>query len=118
MRGEPGSAIQMDRRMRVACAAARRQQKNAQAHAGLLNVGSRIAEAKVKARPLPQLQGSTPHGLATPGTGLKALRCLFARRAGVHVDFHAHWHFDNLRCLPGHFRSPDCCGAIATGMEE
>ena len=27
---------------------------------------------------------------------------LFARRAGVHVDFHAHRHFDNFRGLPGH----------------
>jgi hypothetical protein len=31
------------------------------------------------------------------------VRCsLFARCAGVHVDFHAHRHFDNLRSFPGH----------------
>lgn len=29
-----------------------------------------------------------------------------ARCAGVHVDFHAHGHFDDLRCFPGHFRLP------------
>src|SRR6185312_3478253 len=27
---------------------------------------------------------------------------LFARRADVHVDFHAHLHFDDLRSFPGH----------------
>jgi hypothetical protein len=32
---------------------------------------------------------------------------LFARRAGVHVDFHAHRHFDNLRGLPGHAFLPN-----------
>jgi hypothetical protein len=31
---------------------------------------------------------------------------LFARRAGVHIDFHAHRHFDNLWGFPGHFDSP------------
>jgi hypothetical protein len=31
---------------------------------------------------------------------------LFASRAGVHVDFHANRHFDDLWSLPGHFRSP------------
>jgi hypothetical protein len=31
---------------------------------------------------------------------------LFAGRAGVHVDFHANRHFDDLGGLPGHFRSP------------
>jgi len=29
-----------------------------------------------------------------------------ARCAGVHVDFHAHRHFDDLRCFPGHFLLP------------
>jgi hypothetical protein len=32
----------------------------------------------------------------------RLLRGLFARRAGVHVDFHAHRHFDDLWSLPGH----------------
>src|SRR5246500_5643344 len=27
---------------------------------------------------------------------------LLTRSAGVHVDFHAHLHFDNLRSLPSH----------------
>jgi hypothetical protein len=31
---------------------------------------------------------------------------LFASRTGVHVDFHAHRHFDNFRSLPSHFSSP------------
>lgn len=31
---------------------------------------------------------------------------LLARCAGVHVDFHAHRHFDDLRCFPGHFLLP------------
>jgi hypothetical protein len=33
-------------------------------------------------------------------------RGLLARRAGVHVDFHAHRHFDDLRGSPGHFKLP------------
>src|ERR1700686_5277853 len=38
--------------------------------------------------------------LLEPG---RSPRCgLFARRAGVHVDFHAYRHFDNLRSFPGH----------------
>jgi hypothetical protein len=36
---------------------------------------------------------------------------LFAGRAGVHIDFHADRHFDDLRRLPGHFRSP-CSGTV------
>jgi hypothetical protein len=28
---------------------------------------------------------------------------LFTRRASVHVDFHAHWHFNDLWSFPGHF---------------
>jgi hypothetical protein len=31
---------------------------------------------------------------------------LFARRAGVHIDFHAHRHFDNRRSFPGHSAPP------------
>jgi hypothetical protein len=31
---------------------------------------------------------------------------LFARGAGIHVDFHANRHFDDLRCFPGHLISP------------
>jgi hypothetical protein len=27
------------------------------------------------------------------------------RRAGVHVDFHANRHFNDLRCFPGHFEN-------------
>jgi hypothetical protein len=33
-------------------------------------------------------------------------RALLARGAGVHVDFHAHRHFDNLWGLPGHSSPP------------
>jgi hypothetical protein len=36
-----------------------------------------------------------------------ALYCrLLAGSAGIHVDFHADRHFDDLRCFPGHFGSP------------
>jgi hypothetical protein len=38
--------------------------------------------------------------------GQIALMLLLARCAGVHVDFHAHRHFDNLWSLPGHYESP------------
>jgi hypothetical protein len=31
---------------------------------------------------------------------------LLAGGAGIHVDFHAHRHFDDLWCFPGHFGSP------------
>ena len=31
---------------------------------------------------------------------------LFACGTGVHVDFHANRHFDNLRSFPNHFRPP------------
>jgi hypothetical protein len=41
---------------------------------------------------------------AQPG---RPFRCrLFARSAGVHVDFHAHRHFGNLWSFPGHSGSP------------
>lgn len=29
---------------------------------------------------------------------------LFANRAGIHVDFEAHRHFNDFRCVPGRFR--------------
>jgi hypothetical protein len=36
-----------------------------------------------------------------------ALYCrLLAGGAGIHVDFHADRHFDDLWCFPGHFGSP------------
>ena len=48
--------------------------------------------------------------LAKPG---RSPRCgLFARCAGVHVDFHAHRYFDNLRSFPGHSFLPNILGAI------
>lgn len=34
---------------------------------------------------------------------------LLARCAGVHVDFHADRHFNDLRCFPGHFLLPSIC---------
>jgi hypothetical protein len=38
---------------------------------------------------------------------IEAIRVrLFAGGAGIHVDFHAHRHFDDLRRFPGHFGSP------------
>ena len=45
-------------------------------------------------------------------------RVLFTRRAGVHVDFHAHRHFHNLRSLPTHQGPPKRCWHDArTGIE-
>jgi hypothetical protein len=41
---------------------------------------------------------------AEPGRSFRGR--LFARSAGVHVDFHAHRHFDDLRSFPAHFGSP------------
>jgi hypothetical protein len=69
-------------------------------------------------------EGSVRLGLLRPGGGaaisraparLRAADCrrsradrcsLFARCAGVHVDFHAHRHFDDLRSFPGHSGLP------------
>ena len=48
--------------------------------------------------------------LVEPG---RSPRCgLFARCAGVHVDFHAHRYFDNLRSFPGHSFLPSILGAM------
>jgi len=41
----------------------------------------------------------------TAGAGQIAL-LLLARRADVHVDFHAHLHFDYPRSFPGHLGLP------------
>src|SRR6185312_5595524 len=41
----------------------------------------------------------------TAGAGQIA-SLLLARRADVHVDFHAHLHFDDLRSFPGHSLLP------------
>jgi hypothetical protein len=38
--------------------------------------------------------------------GRSSLCDLFARCAGVHVDFHAHRHLDNLRSFPSHSGLP------------
>src|ERR1700733_5036142 len=46
-------------------------------------------------------------GTSPAMTKSESFRCsLFARRAGVHVDFHAHRHFNNLWSFPGHFILP------------
>jgi hypothetical protein len=42
--------------------------------------------------------GSSSRALPKPGGSLR----LFARCAGVHVDFHAHRQFDDLRSFPVH----------------
>jgi len=56
--------------------------------------------------------GSTPEWPIEPG---RTFRCgLFARCAGVHVDFHADRHFDNFRGLPGHSILPNVFGANFT----
>jgi len=38
---------------------------------------------------------------------------LFAGRAGIHVDFHANRHFDDLWCFPGHSKSPSRAGRFS-----
>ena len=47
-----------------------------------------------------------PKAKAAFEPGRPFLRGLFARCAGVHVDFHAHRHFNNLRSFPGHSNLP------------
>jgi hypothetical protein len=39
---------------------------------------------------------------------------LLAGGAGIHVDFHANRHFNDLRCFPSHFGSPSRNRANAT----
>src|ERR1700692_1703186 len=46
----------------------------------------------------------TPGG--PPQLEREASRPLLAGGARIHVDFHANRHFDDLRCLPGHYGSP------------
>jgi hypothetical protein len=41
-------------------------------------------------------------GTPEPVRAQQALGKLFAWRGGIHVDFHANLHFDDLRCFPGH----------------
>jgi hypothetical protein len=43
---------------------------------------------------------------STPAEMRSCCKDLFASRARVHVDFHAHRNFDNFWSLPSHFRSP------------
>ena len=51
-----------------------------------------------------------PQQQAVAGAGQTvSTRLLFTRRAGVHVDFHAHRHFHNLRSFPTHQASPKQC---------
>jgi hypothetical protein len=50
----------------------------------------------------PQAPASVRKAKIASRTGQVTPRGLLARCAGVHVDFHAHRHFDNLWSLPGH----------------
>jgi hypothetical protein len=43
---------------------------------------------------------------ASGASQIEPPRGLFTRCASVHVDFHAHRHFENLRCFPGHLSLP------------
>jgi hypothetical protein len=49
-------------------------------------------------------------GASLPAIHLVQEGCLYCRllagSAGIHVDFHADRHFDDLRCFPGHLGSP------------
>jgi hypothetical protein len=61
-----------------------------------------------------QLEGANslpgPQQQAVTGAGQTvSTRLLFTRRAGVHVDFHAHRHFHDLRSLPTHQGPPKQC---------
>src|SRR5437879_6366838 len=50
-----------------------------------------------------------PQQRAVAGAGQTVSTRLLTRRAGVHVDFHAHRHFHNLRSFPTHQASPKQC---------
>jgi hypothetical protein len=50
-----------------------------------------------------------PRQQAVAGAGQTVSTRLSTRRAGVHVDFHAHRHFHNLRSLPTHQGPPKQC---------
>jgi hypothetical protein len=50
-----------------------------------------------------------PRQQAVAGAGQTISTRLSTRRAGVHVDFHAHRHFHNLRSFPTHQASPKQC---------
>jgi hypothetical protein len=66
------------------------------------NNGNFVAKSRLASAP-----GTTPLGVGTflePGGSLRSR--LLARGAGVHVDLHANWHFNDLRCFPGHLTSP------------
>ena len=68
--------------------------------------------ARLRSRRLPRLEQQMPE----PG---RSFRCsLFARCAGVHVDFHAHRHFDNLRSLPSHSGPPTSWRDAHAGAER
>ena len=49
---------------------------------------------------------ATQSAMALLKPGRSSRSCLLACCAGVHVDFHAHRHFNDLRCFPGHLRTP------------
>ena len=54
-----------------------------------------------------------PRQQAVAGAGQDRFDALLTRRAGVHVDFHAHRHFHNLRSFPTHQGPPkECVGTM------
>src|SRR6478735_12833449 len=68
---------------------------------------SRPRATKAKGKPGRREEQHVCHGpqQMTAGAGQIA-SLLFARCADVHVDFHAHLHFDDLRSFPGHLGLP------------
>jgi hypothetical protein len=57
-------------------------------------------------RSSPEDQGHAAPGGPPASIHEDGVRQLLAGGAGIHVDFHAHRHFDDFRCFPGHFGSP------------
>ena len=64
-----------------------------------LDAGSRETSSSSNSE-TEQLPG--PQQQAVAGAGQTVSTRLFTRRAGVHVDFHAHRHFHDLRSFPTH----------------
>ncbi len=63
-----------------------------------------VGMERLDGNPEPEETSATTRG-SDAGAGQTASH-LLARSADVHVDFHAHLHFDDLRSFPGHSGLP------------